>query len=224
MPSPVRVVRALTMLLAAGCLTTPVQNAQTLGKGNTQVGIEPGLLTGEIGGNGALSLPALPTGNVSMRHGLADDLDLGVRIGTSLYDLHLKYMFTNPDSGGPIVSIVPSTTLFATRDMAYAQVKMPLLLGFGTDKQLVLGPYVDNRFAFGEALRGRQTATYNLLTIGTSVGYSIKVNETLRIMPDFGAGFPISKSTGGGEINLDTELIDSPSVTFTLGFLVGESN
>ncbi len=212
----------LTATLVAGCMTSTVQNAHTLGKRSAEVGVEPGLFTGDIGGEGALSLPALPVLNVSVRYGLTDRLDLGGRMGTGLYDIHAKYMFTSPDAKGPVVSIVPSTTVFWTGDVGFVQVKAPVLLGLGSRRhQFVLGPYIGNSIAFGDALRSRSTGVHNIVTVGTSIGFATTVHDRVRIMPELAVGYPVSISSTAADVNLDTDLLDSPTTTFTLGFLIG---
>lgn len=79
--------------LLAGCPSVQsVQTAKTAGQGNLEVGIEPGIIG--VAGNGGGGF--LPTVNASFRGGVSDRVDIGGRIGTSLIEVHGKFMFTDP--------------------------------------------------------------------------------------------------------------------------------
>lgn len=205
-------------ILASGCMSTPVQRAETLGEGDFAVGIEPGV-SGFAGGGVGGFLPAF---NLSGRYGVTDRFDLGARIGSSVYEVQAKIMLTDRDAATPI-SIAPATTFAAFggggAGAGFGMVKIPVLIGIPVgESQLVLGPMINNFIAFGSG-EGTTAGGY-ALEVGTSVGFNGRVGPGLAIHPEFGMGYAVmgaasangeNASAGGGGIRW----------AFTLGIIVG---
>ena len=118
-----------------------VQRANTLGEGGIQVGIEPGVKVAASSAGAGFA----PDMTVSVQGGITDRLDLGGRIGSNIYDFHMKYMFSDPEGTGPVLSIAPAMSFYAigTGDGAAmaGHLNLPLLVGLPIgEHQLVFGP------------------------------------------------------------------------------------
>ncbi|QSQ12968.1 hypothetical protein JY572_32170 [Myxococcus landrumensis] len=212
-----------------GCVSVShVQTADTLGQGKFQFAMEPGL-----GGAGVVSGEGVegfyyPHIDLAMRYGVSDRVDLGVRIGSSLAELQSKFLLTHPDNPDLAISLAPSVMgLFVGTDEdavvgSYVNVAMPLLVGFKTSggSEFVLGPRVSyTRIGAGG---GGESAAVNLLNVGTSVGYAIRVTEGFRLMPEVGFSVPVVGTFHSRDS--DSELasgFNGGFVQFKLGFLFG---
>ena len=142
-------------LSSPGCATLgSIQRANTIGKGNWQGGIEPGVKGTST--DGQVHVGADMT--ASIRAGVSDRVDLGGRIGQSFYDIHMKYQFTETDSSGPIVSIAPSFSILGLPwdggVILWGQVNLPVLIGVPVGQsQIIFGPRLMDSF-FGGAIAG----------------------------------------------------------------------
>ncbi|WP_338863633.1 hypothetical protein [Myxococcus stipitatus] len=213
-----------------GCVSVShVQTADTLGQGKFQFAIEPGLGGAGVVSGGDVEGFYYPHVDLSMRYGVADRVDLGVRIGSSLAELQSKFLLTQPDNPDLAISLAPSVMgLFVGTDEdavvgSYVNVALPLLVGFKTSggSEFVLGPRVSyTRIGAGG---GGESAGVNLLSVGTSVGYAIRVTEGFRLMPEVGFSVPVVGKFHAGDS--DSELgagFDGGFVQFKLGFLFGQ--
>lgn len=186
----------LGVALLSGCLTTPVQRVESLGAGNFEMAVEGGVST--------IDQRPLPTGNVALRFGVSDRVDLGIRAGTWLYELQSKLRLTADEARTP-VALAPSATFIYARDpfdsaaqpqrVGLAFVYLPVLVGVPLGPhQLVLGPGAntilggsDEGFRFG--VEGRMSA-----------GVSLRLAEGLRLHPEVAIGVGgVSVGTGGSQ-------------------------
>jgi hypothetical protein len=186
----------LAHLLACATVGT-LQTADPLGKGNYEVGIEPGAA---IFGSGAGSVP-LPAFDVTLRAGLSERVDVSGSLGLSGLGVGTKILLTPPDSDLLYVSVAPSATVFALGVTLY-QFELPVLVGvpFG-EHQLVVAPKLYDYF--GSTVDG--VANANLLSVGGSAGFSFQVGRNVRVMPEYAIVVPVAgsaaafgASTGGG--------------------------
>jgi hypothetical protein len=221
---------ALFMAFGTGCVSvSQVQTADTLGSGKFQFGIEPGVggaavISDDVGG-GSIYYPHV---DLSARYGVSDSVDLGVRFGSSLVELQSKFLLTDPRDPGKAISLAPSVSgVFlgsgdSDSSISYVNVALPLLVGFKTSggSEFVLGPRVTGTRLSGSALE--DNAAVNILSVGASVGYALRVTEGFRLMPEVGVSVPVL-----GEVNTsqsDSEVASGFGggfVQFKLGFLFG---
>ncbi|MFY2562117.1 hypothetical protein ACN469_31270 [Corallococcus terminator] len=216
--------------VGTGCVSVShVQTADTLGAGKFQFAIEPGVggaaVVGDSDtGSGGIYYPHI---DLAARFGVTERVDLGVRFGSSLAELQSKFLLTSPENPDLAISLAPSVmgVFLGSDDDAvgsYVNVAVPLLVGFKTagGSELVLGPRVSaTRISGGSST---DSAAVNLLSVGASVGYALRVTEGFRLMPEVGVSIPVI-----GEFNTtdsDSELgagFNGGFVQFKLGFLFG---
>lgn len=223
---------ALVMTFGTGCVSVShVQTADTLGSGKFQFAIEPGvggaaIIDSDVGG-GSLYYPHV---DLAARYGVSDSVDLGVRFGSSLVELQSKFLLTDSRDPNKAISLAPSVmgVFFGSGDddvdgsISYVNLAVPLLVGFKTSggSELVLGPRLSGTRISGSALDGG--AAVNILSVGASVGYALRVTEGFRLMPEVGVSVPVL-----GEVNTtqsDSEVASGFGggfVQFKLGFLFG---
>ncbi|WP_343073237.1 hypothetical protein [Pyxidicoccus fallax] len=208
-----------------------VQTADTLGSGKFQFAVEPGVggaavIDSDVGG-GSIYYPHI---DLAARYGVSDGVDLGVRFGSSLVELQSKFLLTDSRDPNKAISLAPSVTgmFLGTGDegddasISYVNLSLPLLVGFKTSggSEFVLGPRVSGTRISGSALE--DGAAVNILSVGASVGYALRVTEGFRLMPEVGVSMPVL-----GEVNTtqtDSEVASGFGggfVQFKLGFLFG---
>jgi len=221
-------VAVLAVVVGTGCVSTShVQTADTLGQGKFQFAMEPG-----VGGTAVFSDEGsggvvYPHVDLALRYGVTDNLDLGVRFGSSLVELQSKILLTSPRDPAKAISLAPSVMgfFFGSGDgsVNYINLALPVLIGFKTDggSEFVLGPrLVGTNISTGS---GGESASVNVLSVGGSVGYALRVSEGFRLMPEIGVSIPVV-----GEVNTsqsDSEVLSGFGggfVQFKLGFLFGQ--
>ncbi|WP_255207674.1 MULTISPECIES: hypothetical protein [unclassified Myxococcus] len=231
----VAAVSALIGVLGTGCASVShVQTADTLGEGRFQVGIEPGVMGAAVLGDdeGVSAAGYVPHFDLAIRYGVSERVDLGVRLGSSLAELQSKFLLTQPNDPVKAISLAPSISGASigtgtgddgeSASTSYLNVAVPLLVGFKTKggSELVLGPRAIWTRVAGSA--GDDGAAINIISVGASVGYALRVTEGFRLMPEVGLSFPIV-----GEVNstgTDSEAIagfNGGFAQFKLGFLFG---
>ncbi|MCP3141780.1 hypothetical protein [Pyxidicoccus xibeiensis] len=220
---------ALLMVLGTGCASVShVQTADTLGAGKFQFAIEPGIggaaVISDDTGSGGLYYPHV---DLAARFGVADSVDLGVRFGSSLVELQSKFLLTDSRDPGKAISLAPSVSgvFLGTDDsdsVGYVNVAVPLLVGFKTrgGSELVLGPRVSaTRISAGDS---DDNAAVNIVSVGASVGYALRVSQSFRLMPEVGVSVPVLGEVNSS--NSDSEALagfGGGFVQFKLGFLFG---
>lgn len=180
------------LLCASGCASVGnVQRADTLGKGNYQVGLEPGVQFGSVGGTTA----PYPHLDASFRFGVGEGVDLGVRAGWSFLEAQGKFLLTRPGAPGVMASLAPTFGgIFIGAGGAGAGLlhfALPCLIGipFG-NHELVLGPRVQGYYGFASA-SGAGGGGALVILPGATVGFAFQVTETIAIMPEFGLVVPV---------------------------------
>ena len=135
----------LLAVLASACSFSAAQTARTNGKGNVQVGLEPGAAIGIAGG----AAGAIPNLDVAVRYGVSDKVDIGGRLGSAGLELQTKFQLTPDD--GTIVSLAPRVSAFALgvvgAGATYVSVPVPVLIDIPVgESALVLGPGITTTY------------------------------------------------------------------------------
>ncbi|MBL9038668.1 MAG: hypothetical protein JNG84_09160, partial [Archangium sp.] len=141
---------ALWVAFASGCLTIGgVQRADTLGKGNFQFALEPGVLAVSDATVGTLVLPTI---DLAGRYGVDERVDLGLRLGTTGFELQGKFLLTEPGSTSFAGSIAPTVGGVFLGVLNYFSLNVPFLAGIKLGPhELILGPRIVTQFLTGGA-------------------------------------------------------------------------
>lgn len=213
------------LALASGCVSIGgVQTADTLGKGNFQFAVEPGVygitsIANEVDG------AVIPHVDFAARYGVSDTVDIGARFGSSLLELQSKFLLTDPSDTGKAISIAPSLAgIFVGAGEGvggYANVNIPVLIGLKTSggSEFVLGPRISDIIIFGS--NGNDGGVVNLLSVGASVGYAARVGEGFRIMPEVAVLVPIVGAAAAGGDSDAVAGFNGGLVQFKVGLLFG---
>ncbi len=216
---------SLLPLLAvlSGCATVGTfQTADTLGTGGFQMGIEPSWWGVAASGEAVGFLH----GGVSGRYGVNDRLDVGGRIGSSGMEILFKYQFTDPATGGPIVSIAPSGggfgALGAGGGAGLLAFQVPVIIGFPTagGSQFVLAPKVHEYLVL--AGDSGDSASVSMTSLGASVGYAARLGPGFRLLPEVAFVYPVIGAANASNASSDVEFLGE-GVLFQvgLGLLLG---
>jgi hypothetical protein len=188
-------------LMAAACAPATVQTARTNGQGNFQFAVEPGVLGAAAAGGSAVG----PSLNLAGRYGVSDRVDVGGRLGTSLYEVQVKAMLSDPSATDSMaVSIAPSTTMIAGGiggvGAFYLREHVPVLFGLptGGGSEFTFGPSATINFVGAGA--GGNAAGGLILGLGGQVGYAARLGDKFRLVPQFDLSVPVvGAAAGGGE-------------------------
>ena len=119
---------------------------------------------------------------VSVRGGVTDRLDIGGRIGQNLWDLHMKYQFSDPEGTGPVISFAPAISVYpwlATAGDAGAggllgMVNLPVLIGIPVgEHQFVVGPRLVDYFVTAGENLGGSSGMVNIVFAGSSFAFAV---------------------------------------------------
>lgn len=210
-------IAVLAAVVLSACVSvSSVQRADTLGAGNLQVGVEPGAIAQQVSVPGLFYqgvrtyLPG-PHLDASLRMGLTDRIDLGVRAGFSGVELQSKFMLTDPGARFT-VSLAPT----AGGSPAWLTAALPVLVGinFGLH-QLVLGARVQGTWTFPDGV----SATNRAVAVGGSLGLAFHVSERLTILPELALAAPVAMERW--DTNVPREWYLTPQLK--LGFLIDAS-
>ncbi|MFK7929046.1 MAG: hypothetical protein AB8H79_12710 [Myxococcota bacterium] len=215
---------ALPLILGlTGCLTTGVlQTAETAGKDNLQFAFEPGVV-GIADGNGNAGV--LPSFNVAARYGVSERTDIGGRFGTSLIELHVKTMFTEPNPDELQVAFAPHLGgFFASGGGGGAGLfwlKLPVLFDIPVgEHDLILGPGARVIGVLGGG-GGGGSAGGGILLLGSSIGFGARIGERARLIPEFGIEYPIVGAAAAGGDGITGGLGGGAVFSFQLGVVLG---
>ena len=190
----------LIALAGTGCISTSfgtVQTANTLGRGKVQVAFEPAV-EAKLGVNSGLS----GSGAIDVRVGAGESLDVNVRVGISGVELGGKYQFTDKATPSKVLSIAPSFGGFYFGQAAgraslslYGQIPVLFGLQVGEGSQLIFGPKLHGWYTSGVPTFGfpvvASSAPAFALSLGSSVGFSAKVSDSVRVLPEFTFLYPV---------------------------------
>ena len=212
-------------LLMGGCASlSNVQTADTLGKGNFQFGIEPGVLVAADASGTATTAPAwLPHIDVAARWGVTESIDLGVRGGLSLLEFQSKFLFTRPGDPRLAISLAPTLGGLVVNGQnkgveGILNLGVPLLIGIKLGgNELVLGPRLQNLLLFSGdgVLYGGG--------VGCSLGYAWHITDRFGLMPEASIVVPVIGGAAFAQQFRAASVIDSgiAMFQFKLGVLIG---
>lgn len=200
---------ALAMALGSGsmgCMAIgAVQTAQTLGQGNYEVSIEPGVYGAAVSGQ----TPTYFSMNVGVRFGVTDRFDLGGRVGTTFGEVQTKILLSDPANENFALSLAPAIGGFGVgtgvASVGILNIPLPVLIGFKFgEHELTLGPRFQNLvlFASEEVSSANASATSYVLMAGASVGFAAQLADRFRLLPEIAIAGPIfgsaTASVNGG--------------------------
>lgn len=225
-PFPMRLLLLAALGLSVGCASiSNVQMADTLGKGNFQVGIEPGVW-GAASGQGTAFIPHV---DGAVRFGVSEGVDLGVRAGFSLVEFQSKFLFTKPGDRHLAISLAPTIGGFVggggTSTAAWLNIGVPLLIGIKLPggSEFVIGPRLQNLVVWGSSTgSGGGSAIYGL-AVGSSLGFAWRISDSFGIMPEVSAVYPVVGAANFAGLTQASSGFNAglAIVQVKLGFLVG---
>lgn len=217
----------MILLALSGCAATAVQTARTNGAGKFQAGVEV------AGGRSAVTIleeadipldTTIPVVgfNAAFRLGVHDNVDLGIRLGTTLYEIQLKGMFTEPDSP-VIVSLAPAFSYMPVGEFfRWGNVPVPVLIGIplGDGHEAVFAPRLRYNFSVIE-IQNQEVLRTSAVSGGLSAGFAWRIGGAFTLLPELGVDFPITDNIEvlGGLASFSG--IGGTTTTFTVGFLFG---
>ncbi|MBL8910654.1 MAG: hypothetical protein JNM17_08140 [Archangium sp.] len=217
-------------LLSVGCASlSNMQMADTLGRGNFQVGVETGTWSAASAtvpisvSNGNPSF--LPHVDVAARFGVSDGVDLGLRAGLSFLELQGKFLFTRPGDPHLAVSLAPTAGGLLLPGSGSAPVQgllniaVPVLIGIKTSggSEFVIGPRLQNLILMSG------TSTVYGLGAGVSLGFAIRFTDNFGLMPEASIVVPLVGASAFSSQTNTTSLTGDGLFLFQfkLGVLVG---
>lgn len=213
--------------------------AETLGEGNIEGGVEPGVwLVRPLAHDETNPSLSLPSAAGSIRVGINDRFDLGFKLGSQVTEINAKLKLSNVQSKVVVISLAPSVGFFslgiaqltANIGVAFLNVALPVLVGFKLGPhELTFGPRINNVLFV-------EQSTSNALAIGTagyvmipglSVGFAARIAEHLELMPEVAVAVPVLKAgtvnpTGVVNVASDVARGQSVMVTAVVGFKFGK--
>ena len=210
---------ACAALSTAGCATIGhYQTAETAGKGNIEFGVEPSYYSRSLGLEEDVVLPevngtravvidgqdlnealgleqGVPNLCGSLRYGLADNVDVGLRWGTNGLDVLGKIQVTPTDKEDLVVSVLPSlgglVVPSGDGNIGVLSSQLGVLVGMriGEDGQVVFGPKLQDWHAQGSAQDVDVTGHY--LAVGGSAGVAFHVTKGIRLLPEVAFMSPV---------------------------------
>ncbi len=204
----------MAALAAAGCpAISNVQTADTLGKQAFQIGLET---TAQ-----RVASPYLPYygfANMSMRYGLTDTTDVGVRLGNAGVEASAKFLLTEPGARELAVSLLPAVgggVFHTSRWVEIAESSVTLLAGIPLRRdELVGGIRLGGRAMLGPRHDGE-------LEAGISLGYSLRVSERFGVFSELAIALPLVESSGSSE-NLGTPSPHAPNASSLQNLVIAQ--
>ncbi|MEO0606174.1 MAG: hypothetical protein AAF211_32395 [Myxococcota bacterium] len=206
-------------------MSTTMHRAQTLGQGNVEVSLEPGVSGLGLGGGDAevpVESVVVPTFWVSARYGVTDRFDIGGRIGSGFVEIHTNIMLTNPEADLR-VSLAPyGTPLFfglGSVGGGALFLNVPVLIGIPIgDSELTLGPGVRTSTFFAAGAGG------TIVEPSGSIGISAQLGDNFRLHPEFGIAYGAFGIGSAGEGAETISAVGASRFSFALGFQFGSPN
>ncbi|MBX7100633.1 MAG: hypothetical protein K1X89_23170 [Myxococcaceae bacterium] len=216
------VLAVIALGAGSGCVSiSSMQSADTLGKGNFQIGAEPGaqILTGVAG---------YPHIDLSFRYGANDRFDIGGRVGQSFLELQTKVLLTEPGAAFKL-SLAPAVgggyVAAGGAGFGVLNISVPVLAGIAVSDniELVLGPRMVNWLYFGGSSGG--SGSVYAMGVGGSFGAAFGLSESFKLMPEFAVSVPVvgSVSAGGSSASGGIGGAGVVFVQFKLGLLFGKT-
>ena len=239
---------ALALALLGGCATLGnFQTPETAGKGRLEFGIEPSYYQRSLGVDADVVVPSVtsskkviidgqdlndalgleqgvPNLSGSLRYGIADRVDLGLRWGANGIDVLGKVQLTPRGEDQIVVSVIPSMggvvvpTEAGTIGMLDTQLAVLVGMKTGGRGQIVFGPKVQSWQAQGSADGVDVTGSY--IAVGGSAGYAIRLSPSIRLLPEVALAAPLTwkiHAVHGEEVFQTTELPEGQAMLLQAG-------
>jgi hypothetical protein len=181
----------LFISLLSGCLSTGgAQTASLVERGRVRLTYEPPGVSVTVSSTSGKYYFA-PWG-FSLKAGLAERFELGLRLGHSGVGLQPKVLLTAKDSRW-IVSCAPfveGATLLIAESL---NAGVPVYLGYRTTRghEWVFAPRVQYFSGMFDPVNTGSRAVESYVSVGATMGFAAKVNESLRLMPEVGFLKPV---------------------------------
>lgn len=238
----------LPLGLLAGCATVGnFQTPETAGKGHLEFGVEPSYYQRSLGVDADVVVPSVtsskkviidgddlndalgleqgvPNLSGSLRYGIADQVDLGLRWGTNGLDVLGKIQLTPRDEDRVVVAVLPSMggifvpTQESTIGMLDLQLAVLVGMKTGARGEIVFGPKAQSWQAQGSADGVDVTGSY--LAVGGSAGYAVRLGPSVRLMPEVALAAPLTwkiHAVKGEEVFQTTELPQGQAMMLQAG-------
>jgi len=194
----------MLILSALACATIgTLQRAQTVGEGDFEWAVEPGYWGVSSEGSSAY----LPYGNISARWGLTDRVDIGGRVGFAGTEFLAKARLTG-DASPVVVSVAPAVGGLYAGDGGFINAQLPVIVDVPIgENALVVAPKLSTM----TVTAGGEYAT--LWSAGGSVGYALRLSDTVTVLPEFARVWPIA-GTYVGTYGTEAEGVDNAGVAF----------
>lgn len=236
-----RLAYAVTLAVVApltGCASFSTMGlARTMNKGGIQGWVAPGgggAIATESGTSVGAGYPLLEGG---IRYGVTDNVELGAKLGFDGITLQSKFGLVRSPTmeHGVDLSVAPqvgfigygaSTSGSGSSSSSFVGVltaQLPILFGidFG-GHELVFGPRVVDQVLFGNFSSGTSggSGVADLLYVGGSIGFAIRVSPYVRIMPEVAIGVPVFESAN----NVGSSALGGLIFQGGIGFLFGSGD
>lgn len=210
--------------LSSACATyATLQTTRPLGKGVTQVAVEPGV----VGAMSGTDLGGVaPRVDLSIRHGITEAVDIGARLGLGGLDVFGKFLVVQSDDSLRIALVPTAGLLYMVSSSGGGGVlnlSLPVLFGVPLgEHELVVGPKLYNTTLFGGV--SEAGGAINVLMGGATVGFAARLSGGFTVLPEIAVLTPlVGSSTSTGQGTESTNLADSGAtgVQLSVGLLFG---
>lgn len=183
-----------------GCpSTTTITSARTLSKGHTQVILSPSLYVETIPLGSHFGTSVVPSVELQLHHGITDHVEFSTKVSPGGFGVHTKVALLRPESSmdGFNISVDPGISYgsaFWLQSAHSVFLYVPLLVGYrfgGTELTLgtrAIPAYIQFR------QEGQDLQAVRALYGGASLGLSIRISDSLRIVPEVNVVAPILSS------------------------------
>ena len=193
-----RLCAILTIALTTGCVATNISAIQAplpTPQDELDVALEGGAWMVQVDSD----TWAVPRGNLSLRYGLNQRIDLGVRAGSGGIGLGSRILLTSPEGSAATLSLGPSVAMGQLGIKSYqTNVILPLLMGVNLGQhELYVAPHLQT-WIFFETGPEEAKGALAMVGPGGSLGMALQMGPRFRLMPEVAAWRPSSINEGVG--------------------------
>ena len=212
--------------LSSACATyATLQTTRPLGKGVTQVAVEPGV----VGAMSGTDLGGVaPRVDLSIRHGVTEAVDIGARLGLGGLDVFGKFLVMEGDDSLRIALVPTAGLLYMGSGSGgggggVLNLSLPVLFGVPLgEHELIVGPKLYNTTLFGGV--SEAGGAINVLMGGATVGFAARLAGGFTLLPEIAVLTPlVGSSTSTSQGTESTSLADTGAtgVQLSVGLLFG---
>lgn len=188
---------AVAVLLLTGCPSiSMLGHARTLDQGRTRFALGlsgvSDVVTRVTPNTTAGPIPVAPQPELAIAHGVHDRVELGGRLWTSGLQFDAKFsLIRSGPSGGLDLAVAPSVGLVYVPTTGYVPsipLQVAVLASYSAQgTHFIIGPRLMDRIVFYQG-------AINTFWLGGSVGVSLKVTPTIRLMPECSVLAPVGST------------------------------